>query len=85
MQEAMNKKGFSFVEIISQCPTSFGKRVGQPEGIDQLMEFKKNSISLKKAEKYSEKELENKIVTGKFVERDRPEFVDGLQAINDRV
>ncbi|MFC2131493.1 thiamine pyrophosphate-dependent enzyme [Bacteroidota bacterium] len=85
MEEAIKKKGFSFVEIISQCPTSYGRRVGQREGIDQLREFKKSSVSIKNAGKYSEEELDNKIVIGKFVERSRSEFVEGLQAINDRM
>jgi len=82
MKKAINKKGFSFVEIISQCPTSYGRRVGLKEGIDQLKVFKENSIPIKNIDKYSEKELDEKIIIGKFIERKRPEFVEGLQAIN---
>ena len=85
MKEAIEKKGFSFIEIISQCPTSYGRKIGQKEGIDQLKHFKSNSIDVKSKDKYSEEDLENKIVVGKFIERNRREFVDGLQEINRKV
>jgi 2-oxoglutarate ferredoxin oxidoreductase subunit beta len=84
MKDAMNKNGFSFVEIISQCPTSYGRRIGQKEGIEQLNHFKDNSVDIKKIDKFSEDELDNKIVIGKFIERNRREFVDGLKEINKR-
>jgi len=85
MKEALDKKGFSFIEIISQCPTSYGRRVGKREGIDQLKDFKENSINIKSIDKFSEEELETKIVIGKFIERNRPEFVEGLRKINESV
>jgi 2-oxoglutarate/2-oxoacid ferredoxin oxidoreductase subunit beta len=84
MKDAILKKGFSFVEIISQCPTSYGKRVGMREGIDQLKEFRDNSINLKNAGDYNEDEPYNKLIIGKFAERSRPEFVEELQKINSR-
>jgi len=85
MKEALDKKGFSFIEIISQCPTSYGKRVGMREGTDQLQDFKERYVSLKKAEKMTEEELGDSIIVGKLIERNRPEFTDGLHAINARM
>ncbi|MFC1513563.1 thiamine pyrophosphate-dependent enzyme [candidate division KSB1 bacterium] len=85
MQEAIQKKGFSFVEICSQCPTSYGRRIGKREGIDQLNHFKANSVNLNKAEKLTTEELEDKLVVGKFVDRERSEFVENLYNLNKRV
>jgi 2-oxoglutarate ferredoxin oxidoreductase subunit beta len=85
MKEMFDKKGFSFIEIISQCPTSYGRKVGQKEGIDQLKHFKENSIDIKNVNKYQESELEDKIVIGKLVDRNRREFVEGLQEINRKI
>lgn len=85
MQEAIFKKGFSFVEICSQCPTSYGRRIGKREGIDILYDFKKESVKLNNTHKYTEEELEKKIVIGKFTEKTRPEFVDSLRDLNKKV
>ncbi len=85
IKEALNKKGFSFIEIFSQCPTSYGRRVGLKEGIDIVKEFKKHSVNVKNINKFTEEELESKIVVGKLVERSRPEFVESLRKVNKNV
>ncbi len=85
MKEATQKQGFSFVEILSQCPTSYGRRVGKREGIDLLKEFKDNSVNIKKRDKFTEEELENKLVVGKLLESSRPEFGENLRKLNKKV
>jgi 2-oxoglutarate ferredoxin oxidoreductase subunit beta len=85
MQNAIKKKGFSFVEIISQCPVSYGRRVGKRTGQDFLIYFKENSVRVEKAQNMSEDELEGKFVIGKLVERNRKEFTDELGALTKRV
>ncbi|OGU40422.1 MAG: 2-oxoglutarate synthase [Ignavibacteria bacterium GWB2_35_12] len=82
MKDAIQKKGFSFVEICSQCPTSYGKRIGMREGIDQLKDFRDNSIDIRKVSEYDENVLENKFIVGKIAERTRPEFTESLRKIN---
>ncbi len=85
MSDAFEKKGFSFVEIMSQCPTSYGRRVGLREGIDILKDFRGNSVKIKKADTMTEEELGEKMILGKFTERERPEFTDSLRKINEAV
>jgi hypothetical protein len=46
--------------------------------------FKKDSIKIDNTQKYSEEELDSKIVIGKLVEKTRPEFVDNLRKLNAR-
>ncbi len=82
MKDAIQKKGFSFVEICSQCPTSYGKRVGMREGIDQLKDFRDNSIDIRKTADYTGDDLDSKLVIGKLAERTRPEFTESLRNIN---
>ena len=82
MQEAITKKGFSFIEIVSQCPISYGKMVGKRTASDFLKLYKESSVPIKKAEKMSEEELKDKIVIGKFVDREMPEFTESLRKIN---
>ncbi|MBI4721686.1 MAG: 2-oxoacid:ferredoxin oxidoreductase subunit beta [Candidatus Stahlbacteria bacterium] len=82
MKEAITKKGFSFIEIVSQCPVSYGKMIGKHRASDFLKTYKESSIPFSRAEKMSEKELKGKIVIGKFVDRDRPEFTESLRRLN---
>jgi 2-oxoglutarate ferredoxin oxidoreductase subunit beta len=78
MQYALQKKGFSFIEIISQCPENYGRRIGMRKGTTQLEWFKDNSIKMTKAKDMSPKELEGKILVGRIVDRDRPGFIDRI-------
>lgn len=82
MQYAITKRGFSFIEIIAQCPVSYGKLAGMRSGSDFLNYYRDNSIRIEKARELSEEELKDKIVVGKIAERDEAEFVEQLYRIN---
>ncbi|MBN2563399.1 MAG: 2-oxoacid:ferredoxin oxidoreductase subunit beta [Phycisphaerae bacterium] len=83
MKEALQAEGFALIEIISQCPVSYGRRVGLRDGVAFMEYFKENSVSVKKAGSMSEEELEGKIVVGRLVQRDRIEFTESLKRINE--
>ncbi len=78
MQHAMTKKGFSFIEIVSQCPENYGRRIGLHHGTDFLKRFKEQSVRIAKAREMSEEELQDRIVIGELCDRERPEFVSQL-------
>ncbi|MBL7033460.1 MAG: 2-oxoacid:ferredoxin oxidoreductase subunit beta [Candidatus Delongbacteria bacterium] len=82
MQYAISKKGFSFVEIIAQCPVSYGKMVNMRSGSDFLNLYRDTSIRIEQARELSEEELVDKIVVGKLVERDAEEYVTKLYQVN---
>jgi len=82
MQNAIDKEGFSFVEIISQCPVSYGKMTGMGDPVDILSHIRDSSIPLEETEGLSEEELEGKFVVGKLVERQRSEFGEELRRLN---
>ena len=50
-----------------------------------MKDFKTDSIRINSANKYSQEELDKKIVIGKLTETSRPEFVDSLKKLNKRV
>ena len=83
MKKALQTKGFSFVEIVSQCPISYGRRVGLRDGVAFMEYFKQNSVTVRKARQMTEQELEGKIVVGKLVERERGELTESLRRINE--
>jgi 2-oxoglutarate ferredoxin oxidoreductase subunit beta len=83
MQQAMGKEGFSLIEIVSQCPVSYGRRVKMREGVDMLKLLRDTSVSIEDARDLTEEELSGKIVVGKLVDRERTEFTRKLNAITE--
>jgi 2-oxoglutarate ferredoxin oxidoreductase subunit beta len=81
MKDVIEKKGFGFIEIVSQCPESYGRKIGMSSATDFLRQFKERSIRIEKAQKMTEDELEGRIIIGKLCDRERPEYVTQLHEI----
>lgn len=81
IKEAIEKKGFSFVEIISTCTTHYGRLNGMKTSAGAMKWIKDNSISIERAEKLPKEEKEGKFVMGKFVDKD----IEDYTARYDRV
>lgn len=79
IKKALKKEGFRFIEVVSQCPTAFGRRIGRSTGIDLMKWFRERSIHMSKAQNV--KEIEEKIIVGEFTDRDRPGFIDNIYKI----
>jgi len=77
IKEALQKKGFSFVEIISPCPTLYGRRNRLGDGLEMMKFYKENS-TIKNGADTREVGLAFKghIVCGKFIDRERPSFLE---------
>lgn len=70
-------KGFSFIEVIAQCPTQFGRyALGLRDPVENLRWLRENSVTKKQAEKMSEEELRGKIIVGDFIEKKEPTLVE---------
>ncbi len=85
IERAMRKKGFSVVEVLSPCPTAFGRRNRLGTGSQMMQWQKEHTVSIKAAEKMSPEELEDKIITGVFVDIDKPEYVESYLGLMERV
>ncbi|MDZ4799504.1 MAG: 2-oxoacid:ferredoxin oxidoreductase subunit beta [Bryobacteraceae bacterium] len=81
MTELLLKKGFGFLEIVSPCPTLYQRRNGMGEGIDAMKHYK--AVSKVKhgcSTSDLDLDLDGEIIVGKFVDRERPEYLDSLRA-----
>jgi 2-oxoglutarate ferredoxin oxidoreductase subunit beta len=70
IKKGIQTKGFSFIEVLVQCPTQFGRYVlktGDPVKI--LQWYKDHTVTLKKAEKMTPEELKDKMLIGEFAHR----------------
>ncbi len=81
--EGAQHKGFSVIEAMTPCPTSFGRYNKTPDPAQMLQIFRDVTVSVKRAEKMTAEELEGKILTGVFVNREAPEYVEDYQKLID--
>ena len=84
-KKAIQKKGFAFVEVLSQCPVEFGRKTGMGNAVQMLEWYKAQSVTITRAKDMSSEALRNKIVVGEFVDIEKPELIETLTAIRDKV
>jgi 2-oxoglutarate ferredoxin oxidoreductase subunit beta len=85
IEQAIRKNGFSLVEAVSYCHTTFGRlnKLGSP--IDMMRQLKDGSVSLNAAEKLSPEERETKIVRGILHDVEKPEYTQLYEQLVQRV
>jgi len=77
ISEAMQKKGFSFVEILTPCPTSFGRRNKIGSALDTLKFYHARSVIRNDIDpRDAPMDFNSNIVLGKFVDAERPTFME---------
>ncbi len=76
IKNAIELKGFRFIEAVSQCPTAFGRRVGFKGAGEMLKWFKENTIQISQTEGLSEENLMEKIIVGNFIRRQRATLIE---------
>ena len=81
---AIEKKGLSVLEIITPCPTIYGRYNRLGDAVAMLKAQCENSISVEESHKMKPEELEDKIITGVFVNKDIPEFCEEYDLLIER-
>jgi len=80
IKKALLRKGFNFIEVISPCPTGFGRPNKIGDAIDEMRYYRENSIIRNGIDpKEAELSFRGKIVVGEFVEEERPSFLEIYQ------
>jgi len=82
IEEAMEHRGFSFIEVMSPCTTLYLRRNRLGDAVDWLTYFKESSTIEHGADTSRlEIDFQGKIVMGRFVDnKDKPEFIDAMNA-----
>jgi 2-oxoglutarate ferredoxin oxidoreductase subunit beta len=81
VKKAIRKKGFAFVEVVSQCPVEFGRKTGMGNSVQMLEYYRQNSVPIARAKGMSAEELKGKIVVGEFLDVEKPELIETMAAI----
>jgi 2-oxoglutarate/2-oxoacid ferredoxin oxidoreductase subunit beta len=72
--------GFAVVEIMSQCPTYFGRKNKQGSAVAMMKHFKTQTARIG-----STQEDDEKVLRGVFIEKERPEYCAQYEAIIEKV
>ena len=81
--QALDHKSFSLVEVVSPCPTHFGRYNKMPEVSKMMMWIKNNTVSIQKSMAMSSEELKGKFITGVFASEEMEDYNSVYQKIID--
>ena len=81
IKQAILHEGFSVVEILTQCPTHFGRKNKQGSAVDMMKLYRDITTPIGSKAK---KENPNLIERGIFVQEDKPEYCKEYDKIIDR-
>jgi 2-oxoglutarate ferredoxin oxidoreductase subunit beta len=77
IQKCFAKKGFKFIEVLTPCPTGYGRPNRLGSGLDQMKVYRDNSeIRNHINPMEADSELRGPIVVGEFVDEEKPTFLD---------
>ena len=77
LKKGVEHKGFSFVEVLSPCPTNYGRReLKSSDPLVNLENIRAIAITEKKAAKLSPEELKGKMIVGEFCGVEKPTYYD---------
>ncbi len=79
IEEAIQKKGFSFIEIISPCPTLYLRRNRLGEALTEMKYYKDKSVIKNGADTKSVGiTFKEEIIVGKFVDKERTSYLETM-------
>jgi 2-oxoglutarate ferredoxin oxidoreductase subunit beta len=77
IQEALGKRGFSFIEVITPCVTLYARRNRLGDGLNLLKYYyEKSEIQHGADTRTVDISYQGKLIVGKFVDIDKPTFLD---------
>jgi 2-oxoglutarate ferredoxin oxidoreductase subunit beta len=74
IKKALQKEGFSFVEIISECPEIFGRYNKMDTALKMMKWFKEASVVQNFSDPAKAEITPNRITVGEFVDIEKPSY-----------
>ncbi len=81
LEKGFRKNGFSLVEVMSPCPTAYGKINKKGSPMDMIINQKHQAVRIEQAKKMSPEELQNRVVIGTLMDRELPEYVNTYEKV----
>lgn len=76
IEKAMDKKGFSLVEVVSPCPTAFGRRNKMASPVKLMEQLRDSVVSVEKWAKMTDEERVGHFRTGILQDIEKPEYTE---------
>src|SRR5512136_1497465 len=84
MERAIQKKGFSVVEVLSNCHVQFGRRNKLGSPVKMMKWFQEHAVAMDRARQMKDEELEDKISIGVLTDLDKPSFLEKYQIVREQ-
>jgi len=84
IEKALQKKGFSVVEVIAHCHTQYGRQNRLGGAVEMMQWQRDHAVTVEKASAMKADELDEKIVIGVLVDKDLPVYQDEYERIRER-
>jgi 2-oxoglutarate ferredoxin oxidoreductase subunit beta len=81
IKKAIEHRGFAVVEILTQCPTHFGRKNKEGSAVDMLKRYQETTTPIGSKAKQENPDL---IERGIFVQKEMPEYCDQYDLVIER-
>lgn len=81
LKQAILHKGFSVVEVLTQCPTYYGRKNREGNAVDMMESYKKNTTPIGSKAK---EENPNLVERGIFIQKEMPEYCSEYDKIIEK-
>lgn len=79
IQEALSRKGFSFIEVITPCVTLYARRNRLGDGLNLLKYYYEQAEIKHGADTRTvDIDYQGKLIVGKFVDKDKPDYLTAM-------
>jgi 2-oxoglutarate ferredoxin oxidoreductase subunit beta len=83
IEQAIRKRGFSVVEVISHCQTQYGRRNRLGGAVEMMRWQKETAVRVEKTAQMTAEELAGKFTIGVLVDRDLPIYTQEYRKIRE--
>jgi 2-oxoglutarate ferredoxin oxidoreductase subunit beta len=80
IEKALQKKGFTFIEVVSPCPTLYDRYNRHGTGLEVMKKYREISVIRNFSDPMqAEIDYRTRIVCGEFIDTEKPEFSELLE------
>jgi 2-oxoglutarate ferredoxin oxidoreductase subunit beta len=81
IEKAINKSGFSLVEVLSNCHVQFGRRNKLSSAVAMMKGLRDHAVTVEKAKGLSDEEMEGKFLIGVLADIEKPSYLENYHRI----
>jgi 2-oxoglutarate ferredoxin oxidoreductase subunit beta len=84
IEQALLKRGFSLVEVISHCHTQYGRQNRLGSAVEMMEWQRDHAVPVEKTLRMKPDELKDKILIGVLIDKELPVYQDEYEKIRER-